>query len=66
MLTTTNKLTFEEFLAQYPDGYGIFELVNGEIVQVEATRALDTHRPKGAAILKTMSALISLLLGFPG
>ncbi|MBW4448996.1 MAG: Uma2 family endonuclease [Spirirestis rafaelensis WJT71-NPBG6] len=39
MLTTNKKLTFEEFLAQYPDGYGIFELVNGEIVQVEATRA---------------------------
>ena len=39
MLTTNNKMTFEEFLAQYPDGYGIFELVNGEIVQVEATRA---------------------------
>ncbi|MCV3212641.1 Uma2 family endonuclease [Plectonema radiosum NIES-515] len=39
MITTNKKLTFEEFLAQYPDGYGIFELVNGEIVQVEATRA---------------------------
>jgi Uma2 family endonuclease len=39
MLTTNKKLTFEEFLAEYPDGYGIFELVNGEIVQVEATRA---------------------------
>ncbi len=39
MLTTNKKLTFEEFLAQYPDGYGIFELVNGEIVQVEAIRA---------------------------
>ncbi len=37
--TTITKLTFEEFLAQYPDGYGIYELVNGEIVQVEPTRA---------------------------
>ncbi len=37
--TTVKKLTFAEFLEQYPDGYGIFELVNGEIVQVEATRA---------------------------
>jgi hypothetical protein len=36
-MLTTKKLTFEEFLAQYPDGYGIFELVNGEIVHVEAT-----------------------------
>lgn len=40
MTTTTSKqLTFEEFLQQYPDGYGIYELVNGEIVQVEPTRA---------------------------
>ncbi|MGI2904128.1 Uma2 family endonuclease [Tolypothrix sp. VBCCA 56010] len=38
-MLTTKKLTFEEFLAQYPDGYGIFELVNGDLVQVEATRA---------------------------
>lgn len=33
------KLSFEQFLEQYPDGYGIFELVNGEIVQVEPIRA---------------------------
>ena len=39
MVTTFSKLTFEEFLAQYPDGEGKFELVNGEIVKVEATRA---------------------------
>ena len=38
-MLTTRKLTFEEFLAQYPDGYGIFELVDGEIVHVEAIRA---------------------------
>lgn len=37
--TTSKKLTFEEFLEQYPDGYGIYELVNGQIVQVEPTRA---------------------------
>lgn len=37
--TKLKKLTFEEFLEQYPDGYGIYELVNGEIVQVEPTRA---------------------------
>jgi Uma2 family endonuclease len=39
MVTTTYKLTFEQFLAQYPEGEGKFELVNGEIVKVEATRA---------------------------
>ncbi len=39
MVTITSKLTFEQFLAQYPDGEGKFELVNGEIVKVEATRA---------------------------
>lgn len=37
--TTLKKLSFEQFLEQYPDGYGIFELVNGEIVQVEPIRA---------------------------
>jgi Uma2 family endonuclease len=39
MVTTALKLTFEQFLAKYPAGAGKFELVNGEIVQVEATRA---------------------------
>jgi Uma2 family endonuclease len=39
MVTTTDKLTFEQFLAQYPEGKGKFELVNGELVKVEATRA---------------------------
>lgn len=38
-LTTVKKLSFIEFLEQYPDGRGIFELVNGEMVQVEPTRA---------------------------
>ncbi len=37
--TTIKKLTFEEFLAQYPEGSGRYEFVNGEIVKVEATRA---------------------------
>lgn len=34
----TTKLTFEQFLEQSPED-GIYELVNGEIVQVEPTRA---------------------------
>lgn len=33
------KLTFADFLEQYPDGSGIYELVNGEIIKVEPTRA---------------------------
>ena len=33
------KLTFADFLEQYPYGSGIYELVNGEIVKVEPTRA---------------------------
>lgn len=37
--TTAKKLSFAQFLEQYPDGDGIFELVDGEIVQVEAIRA---------------------------
>ena len=36
--TSLQKLTFEEFLACRPDD-GIYELVNGEIVRIEATRA---------------------------
>ena len=39
MVTTVVKHTFEEFLAKCPDGKGKFELVNGEIIQVEAIRA---------------------------
>ena len=39
MVQTKTKLTFADFLQQYPDGSGIYELVNGEIVKVEATRA---------------------------
>ena len=37
--TPVKKLTFEEFLEQYPDSSGIYELVNGEITKVEPTRA---------------------------
>ncbi|OUL37603.1 hypothetical protein BV372_01190 [Nostoc sp. T09] len=37
--TPVQKLTFEDFLEQYPDGSGIYELVNGEIIKVEPTRA---------------------------
>ncbi|BAY63342.1 hypothetical protein NIES22_34290 [Calothrix brevissima NIES-22] len=33
------KLSFTDFLEQYPDGSGIYELVNGEIIKVEPTRA---------------------------
>ncbi len=37
--TKVKKLTFTDFLQQYPDGSGIYELVNGEIIQVEPIRA---------------------------
>lgn len=49
--TPVQKLTFEDFLEQYPDGYGIYELVNGEIIKVELTRA---HK----------NVVIFLMLGF--
>jgi len=39
MVQTKTRLTFADFLEQYPDSSGIYELVNGEIVKVEATRA---------------------------
>ena len=58
MITTTKKLTFEEFLAQYPDGYGIFELVNGDLVQVEATRA---HKNVARYLLKSFDREIDRL-----
>ena len=36
MVHTKTKLTFADFLQQYPEGSGIYELVNGEIVKVES------------------------------
>ncbi|MCU0545564.1 MAG: Uma2 family endonuclease [Oscillatoriaceae cyanobacterium Prado104] len=39
MVQTAVKLSFEDFLDRYPDGCGIYEFVNGEIVEVDATRA---------------------------
>ena len=39
MVQTKTKLTFADFLQNYADGSGIYELVNGEIVKVESTRA---------------------------
>lgn len=35
--TATHPLTFEEFLEQHPDDGGIYELINGEIVEVNPT-----------------------------
>jgi len=37
--TTAKKLSFAQFLEQYPDGEGIFELVDGKMVQLKAMRA---------------------------
>jgi Uma2 family endonuclease len=39
MVSTSLNLSFREFLQQVPDGKGRFELINGELVKVEATRA---------------------------
>ncbi len=33
------KLTFEEYLREYPQGEGFFELVDGELTKMEAIRA---------------------------
>lgn len=35
------KLSFEEYLRQYPQGEGFFELVDGELIKMEAIR---THK----------------------
>ncbi|MBP5974178.1 Uma2 family endonuclease [Brasilonema sp. CT11] len=56
--TTAKKLTFEEFLEQYPDGLGIYELVNGEIIQVEATRA---HKNIARYLVKSFDREIECL-----
>ena len=41
MITTTTRLTFNDFLEQYPDEQGRFELVDGEIIEMPATRRHD-------------------------
>lgn len=56
--TSVKKLTFAEFLARYPEGYGIFELVNGEIVQVDATRA---HKNVSRYLVKSFDREIERL-----
>ncbi|BAZ27292.1 hypothetical protein NIES4073_82090 [Kalymmatonema gypsitolerans NIES-4073] len=56
--TTSKKLTFAEFLEQYPDGYGIFELVNGEIIQVEPIR---THKNVTRYLVKSFDKEIDRL-----
>ncbi|HBE30110.1 MAG TPA: hypothetical protein DDW76_02405 [Cyanobacteria bacterium UBA11369] len=59
MVTTpVKKLTFAEFVQQYPDGYGIFELVNGEIVRVEPTRA---HKNVARFLVKSFDREIDRL-----
>ncbi|MEG3927613.1 MULTISPECIES: Uma2 family endonuclease [unclassified Microcoleus] len=50
MVQTKTKLTFAEFLEKYPDGSGIYELVNGEIVKVEVTR---THKNVARFLVKS-------------
>ncbi|KAB8332350.1 Uma2 family endonuclease [Scytonema tolypothrichoides VB-61278] len=40
-ITTNQKLTFEQFLEHLPDADGRYELVNGEIVRILATRQHD-------------------------
>ncbi len=47
--TTAKKLSFAQFLEQYLDGEGIFELVDGEMVKVEAIRA---HKNVSRYLLK--------------
>ncbi|MGK7890417.1 MAG: hypothetical protein AB4042_13860 [Leptolyngbyaceae cyanobacterium] len=41
MVLTTAKLTFNDFLEQYPENNGRFELVDGEIIEMPATRRHD-------------------------
>jgi len=38
MIITTANLTFNDFLEQYPEDNGRFELVDGEMIELPATR----------------------------
>jgi Uma2 family endonuclease len=38
---TPTKLSFDQFLDQYPDGQGKYELVNGELLEMRAIRSHD-------------------------
>ncbi len=55
--TTAKKLTFKEYLEQYPDD-GIYELVNGKIVEVDATRA---HKNVARFLVKSFDREIDRL-----
>lgn len=39
MLATSTKLTYAQFLKEYPEDCGRFQLINGEFVKMEAIRA---------------------------
>ncbi len=39
MLATSTKLTYAQFLREYPEDCGRFELINGQFVKMEAIRA---------------------------
>ena len=40
--TARSKLSFQQFLQTYPEGKGIYELVDGEIIEMRATRGHDS------------------------
>ncbi|MBO0349653.1 Uma2 family endonuclease, partial [Phormidium pseudopriestleyi FRX01] len=40
-IATRKNLTFDQFLAHYPEDGGFYELVNGELVEMRATRNHD-------------------------
>jgi Uma2 family endonuclease len=50
MVTTSTNLSFTEFLRQLPEGKGRFELIDGEIIKLEATRA---HKNVARFLVKT-------------
>ena len=41
-LLTRSKLSFEQFLQDYPEGEGRYELIDGALVEMRATRGHDT------------------------
>jgi Uma2 family endonuclease len=59
MLATSTKLTYAQFLREYPEDSGRFELINGEFVKMEPIRA---HKNIARFLIKTFN-LTSLIFG---
>lgn len=58
MIQATERLTFDQFLAQYPDEGGRYELINGAIVEM---RPIGSHEKVAALIARKLDIEIERL-----